>query len=290
MQELKFESMGTAWSVLADSADLTEEARQAILDYAGGFDRRFSRFLPDSEANAFRNSPAGTYTVSEEFAALLRIAKKLEHMTAGRFNAAVGGLFERVGYGGARDTLPEDDVSSYSLPVWSLEGREITIDCPVVFDVGGFGKGYAIDRTAELLKNRGFEHLLVDGGGDMYGTRKRGGEPWRVAIQHPGKEDTAAGMLELIDAGLAVSDTFRRRWGAWHHIIDAKGKKPVRNVIGCAAVASSACDADCATSLLFLASSETYPAVACEFGSKYLIFQSDGSARMSPGWPGELYE
>src|SRR3989344_2486826 len=139
------------------------------------------------------------------------------------------------------------------MPMWTLAAQTLTLDGPAVFDIGGMGKGYCIDRVADIIRSYGHEHFLVDGGGDIFATTKAGGAPWRIAIEYPGKPDMAAGLVDLKDQGLAVSDGFRRRWGKWHHIVDPKSKKSVERVAGAAAVASSAWDADCATSALFFA-------------------------------------
>jgi thiamine biosynthesis lipoprotein len=123
----------------------------------------------------------------------------------------------------------------------------------------------------------------------MYGTSKCGNAPWRIAIEYPGKPDTAAGVIDLKDQAVAVSDSFRRRWGDWHHVVDPKRKRSVESVIGATAVAPSAWHADCMTSVLFLASPEQYPLAAKEFTASYLVFNNDGTCHVSPHWKGELF-
>lgn len=288
MQELNFESMGTGWSVLVDASDFKSESKQAILDYTADFDRRFSRFLPDSEANAFRDAVAGTYRISAEFASMLSAAEHLREVTDGHFDAAVGGLLERAGYG-KKTSQNSESPQHYVMPKWSLNERDLTIDGSVVFDIGGIGKGYAIDGIAELLRKEGYGCFLVDGGGDMYATQKKDGAPWNIAVEYPGKPDTAAGTAQLENRGLAVSDVFRRRWGAWHHIVDPLSKAPVHAIIGCTALAPSAREADCATSALFLAEGARYGDIQNEFRAEYLVFLNDGTTLVSPEWPGELF-
>ena len=123
----------------------------------------------------------------------------------------------------------------------------------------------------------------------MFGTEKIDGAPWKIAIQYPGRPDTAAGLARIKNQGLAVSDSFRRRWGKWHHLVNPKLKKAVDTVTGAVAVASSAWDADCMTSALFFSESERYPIVSEFFKGNYLVFQNDDTAIVSPKWKGELY-
>ncbi|MEP7162368.1 MAG: FAD:protein FMN transferase [Candidatus Moraniibacteriota bacterium] len=289
MQEFIYKALGTSWCLLVDAPEFPEAAREVVLDYVTDFEKRFSRFLPDSEVNAFRTSGAGEYPISPEFMTLLRRADRLRTLTAGSYDPAMANLLERAGYGGKQMESPDGDVEKFSLPHWELSGEKLVIDGPVAFDLGGTGKGYCIDGVAAVLRRLGYEYFLVDGGGDMVGTKKRDGSAWHIALEYPGKKDTAAGTLELSHQGLAVSDSFRRRWGKWHHIVNPKEKKAVEGIIGCMAVAQDAWAADSVTSGLFLTSAERYGALSLEFQAEYLVFYQDGQVRKSPHWNGELF-
>lgn len=287
MQAFDFQGLGTAWSVAIDAESIPANLSERVIGYARDFESRFSRFLPGSETNAFREAAAGTYPVSAEFARLLARAASLRTLTGGVYDPVVGAVLEGAGYGGQSGLAPVQ--YGDQLPVWSIDGDQLTIDGPVAFDLGGIGKGYCIDRIADVIRSAGYEYFLVDGGGDMFGTTKADGRPWRVAIEYPGKPDLAAGVALLAHQGLAVSDSFRRRFGAWHHLIDPKARETIKSVIGCAAIAGDAWSADCMTSGLFFASSERYPELARELGASYLVFWSDGRATRSEDWTGELF-
>lgn len=289
MKEFSFQALGTQWTILVDEETLTAYDTEALFQKLKTFEEHFSRFLPGSEVNQFREAKAGRYTISEEFTRLLEVADQLRKLTAGRYDPAVGGLLEHAGYDPAYRMVPDEQAMTYQLPQWSLEGRELTIDGPVIFDLGGIGKGYAIDLVAKTLQEQGHHFFLVDGGGDMYGTTKRDGSVFRVALEWPGKPDTAFGVVELRHQGLAVSDSFKRRWKEWHHILDPQSKKPIAEILGCAALAKSAFAADCMTSALFLSSPEQYGAVAQTFKAEYVVFRKDEAVSVSAAWPGELF-
>ena len=284
-----FTGIGTDWCVLTDGGELRQDARTGITDYIHVFNERFSRFLPDSEVCAFRKAEAGEYPVSEEFAVLLERAGGLRRLTNGLYDPAVGGLLEEAGYDAAYSMVPHPGVEEFRLPKWEIRGHVLRVDGPVVFDLGGMGKGYCIDRVADILETLGYTHYLVDGGGDIYATTKRGGEPWHIALEYPGKLDTAAGTVELADQGLAVSDTFRRQWGGWHHIVHPFLRAPIEGVLGVAALAPTAWDADCATSALFFSDTQEYAAVAKSLHARYLVFRADGRTEISTDWEGELF-
>lgn len=291
METLTFQAIGTHWSIGIDEPLKDRKAlEEKILHVVNDFEAHFSRFLPESEVNAFAGSTAGVYPVSPLFAHLLSAAQELRTLTGGVFDPAVAGLLERAGYDAAYRLRPDNsEITAFTVPKWSVSGDLLTIDGPIRFDLGGIGKGYAIDMVAALLREEGYHYYIVEAGGDMVATTKHSGEGWRVALEWPGKPDIAAGLVILRDQGLAVSDSFRRRWGNWHHLVDPFTKQPITRIIGVAAVTPSAWNADRMTSVLFMAKAEDYSAHAHTFSAQYLVFRADGEITISPNWSGELY-
>ena len=140
MQEFIFKALGTKWRITIDSEKVSEVARNKILEYIVQFESRFSRFLPGSEVNAFRNSRGGAHIVSDEFAQMLERARLLRKLTDGIYNPAIGGLLESVGYGSKNLELIND--KDYLLQDWDLLGNKLSVSGPIAFDLGGIGKGY----------------------------------------------------------------------------------------------------------------------------------------------------
>jgi FAD:protein FMN transferase len=290
MQEIRFERIGTHWSISIDRNTHDPEIEPAILNWLGIFEAKFSRFKSTSEVNSFRESSAGEYRITEEFAHLLIRADELRTYTDGVYDPAVATLLEKAGYdAGYRLKADEAAVRSHKMPKWNVRGTTLSISGPTAFDLGGIGKGYAIDRVADIIKGMGNPHYLVEGGGDMAGTDKQDGSAWRVAVEWPNKPDTAAGVVELRGQGFAASDSFRRRWGKWHHLVNAKEKTPVDHIAGCAVVAGNAWDADSMTSALCFATSDKWPLIARHFHASYIVFGNDGKVDVSPNWKGELF-
>lgn len=289
MQTYRFESMGTGWSIAIDHDQVPQSLWTQLHETSREFDHRFSRFIADSEVSQFRQAAAGTYQVSPLLAELLTQADQLRSLTSGKFDPAIGGLLEKAGYDPTYSFKPQNETDTFSLPRWSIEGQALTIDGPVVLDLGGTGKGFWIDQLAQQLRTAGFESFIVDGGGDMMATHKRDGSAWRVALEWPGEADRAIGVVELQNQGLAVSDVFKRRWGNWHHLVDVAHQQPVQRVAWAAAVSPSACLADCMTSVLTLCSAAIYATAAQQFSAQYLVISSDNQLHVSPNWTGELF-
>lgn len=312
MEQLSFQALGTAWSILIDGAPFRTKDQEDLVEYVAHFEKRFSRFLPESEVNQFRDAKEGSYEISEELSKMLQTADVLRSLTKGAFDPAVALLLEQSGYDAQYRFTPETEkIETHQMPTWSLQGTILSLTTGTVFDLGGIGKGYCIDLVAQFLKERGYQYFLIEAGGDMYGTSKADGSEFRVALEWPGKPGVAFGTVQLKDAGLAVSDSFRRRWPApaapaeadetasvpsgkgskdWHHIIDPRTKEPVQKVIGCSALASTAFDADCITSGLFLSAESEYSKIANEFSGEFVVFTDEGGVKISKNWPGEFFE
>jgi FAD:protein FMN transferase len=107
---------------------------------------------------------------------------------------------------GADDTAP--------VPRWSAlridrATRRVAATRPVALDFGGFGKGYALDRAAAVLRAAGVTSALLSAGESsitVIGEHPLGGG-WPLAIPHPEIDGVWLTELELTDASLSVSST-----------------------------------------------------------------------------------
>lgn len=301
MTEFSFQALGTHWSIVIDGDSLKAEDQEQLLRQVEIFEKRFSRFIPTSEVNQFRVLEKGEYQVSPEFSEMLKGADTLRNLTDGVYDPAIGMLLEGSGYDQNYTLVPNvEKIKNFQLASWSVKGETLFLEeGQVCFDFGGIGKGYCIDRVAELLKEQGYQYFLVEAGGDMYGTTKADGSAFQIALEWPGKPGIAFGTIELREQGLAVSDSFRRRWPAptktgqkeydWHHIIDPQTKNPIKTILGCAATAKTAFEADCMTSGLFLSHTHQYEKLQQAFNGEYVVFREEEKVLVSPDWPGTFF-
>ncbi|MGH8277742.1 MAG: FAD:protein FMN transferase, partial [Steroidobacteraceae bacterium] len=93
-------------------------------------------------------------------------------------------------------------------------------------DVGGIGKGYAVDRGIEILQKRGIQHAVVTAGGDSRIIGDHMGRPWLVAIRHPDDENKVVTRIPLSDAAMSTSGDYERFFDEngvrYHHSIDPR--------------------------------------------------------------------
>src|ERR1035438_582649 len=128
------------------------QAAQAALDLLDKLESQLSRFRPSSGiAQIAQLAPGEKMRLSEPSFACLEIAKKMELATRGAFSATAAALQTQT-----------------SLPQWNLLPEELSIRCEsgrLQFDLGAIGKGFALDRMAELLHSWDCPSFLLVAGG-----------------------------------------------------------------------------------------------------------------------------
>lgn len=222
-------------------------ARRAVSEVLREFDRlhRMLHAWEPSEVTRLNDAIArgGPIEISAELARILEHAAAIAAASDQLFNPAIGKLvrlwgFHADGFEPRRPAHAEIVALVRAHPrmsdlTWS--GGSVRCANPAVaIDLGGYAKGYALDRAAELLKQRGVRHALVNIGGNVIALGTKGGQPWRIGVQHP----RAAGPLALLnlDDGEAIgtSGDYQRYFELdatrYSHLIDPRTGWPARDV------------------------------------------------------------
>lgn len=116
--------------------------------------------------------------------------------------AATQGLFDP-----AIDTRPGS--AGWGAIAFDRENARIRPSQPVAIDFGGFGKGFALDRASEVLRNAGVLSALLSAGESsiaVVGEHPLGGG-WPFAIPHPLRPGRVLVEVELTDEALSISST-----------------------------------------------------------------------------------
>ncbi|HLQ02154.1 MAG TPA: FAD:protein FMN transferase, partial [Burkholderiales bacterium] len=136
-----------------------------------------------------------------EIAALIRESQRLEAQSRGLFNPAIGKLvglwsFHRDKPGGpvpdgkaiARIVAAQPRMSDLS-----VQGDAVTsFNSSVQLDFGGYAKGYALDRAADLLRASRIANALINVGGNAMALGRHGERAWRVGLDSPRGEGLLA--------------------------------------------------------------------------------------------------
>ncbi len=259
--------LGTYWWIELFDEKTPDEAtlRAFVEERMRAFEATYSRFRDDSLLSRL-NAEGEVVSPPEEFVALLAMGVDFYTATEGVFNMLVGEEMLRRGYD-----------SSYSLratqamPVTSPDPtKELTISPEKItlkegmVDIGGFGKGYFVDRlTADLMRSFGIRELLVNGGGDLYVTSERDA-PIEIHLEDPIREGYSIGSIDLKERGFAASASNRRRWttlsGETSHLVDTREPTAAPSDRATYVIAQSAVEADVWATTLALAPHTQPPA------------------------------
>lgn len=264
------------------------------------YEQRCSRFLPDSELSRLNRAAGRAFVASPLLFGLVREALTLAWRSGGVFDPTVLPHLEATGYDRSFESLaePRPPLSLGERPDarWcdvhlDPATRSITLPAGGALDLGGIGKGWAVDRLASLLGTP----CLVNGGGDvMVRGRPPGGSSWYVGVADPGDEERDLCVLALTDRGVATSSKLKRRWrsgGHWlHHLIDARTRRPSdTDVVQATVVAPTTLLADYrAKVVLLLGSRRGIDWLESEEDSEGLLLLQDGTAVATSGWPALL--
>ena len=190
--------------------------------------------------------------VVPELTAMLTDVVQISAQSDGLFNPAIGSMVKLWGFHANefKPMLPDDKqlaalVSAHPqmsdicfpntpLPASGKGGRIGSHNVAVQLDLGGYAKGYALDRAAVLLKQQGIRDALINIGGNVLALGTHGSRSWRVGIQHPRQPGPLA-TLELHDGeAIGTSGDYQRYFKVGNkrycHLIDPRSGRPVQGV------------------------------------------------------------
>lgn len=198
---------------------------------------------PLSELNAAL-AAGKSKEVPPEIAAILRDSAELSAQSGGLFNPALGRLIKLWGFQ-SDEFLPilpdEKQVAALVaanpqmsdlvfLPQEAIGSRNPAVQ----FDLGGYAKGYALDRAAAILREQGVRNALINIGGNVMALGQHGSRAWRVGIQHPRKPGPIATMELLDGEAIGTSGDYQRYFDLagqrYCHLIDPRSGHPAHGV------------------------------------------------------------
>jgi thiamine biosynthesis lipoprotein len=196
------------------------------------------------------NAAAGEHPVSvaPELRELLQTANQVSEWTSGKFDVTFGvmsGLW-KFDYQDEDETLPDPAevarrrklINYRDLKVDDPKGTAFLVRKGMAANLGGIGKGYAVDRARNILRAGGFRNFMIQFGGDLYVAGNAGDRPWRLGIKDPrGTDNHIFASMELSDSTFSTSGDYERYFikngRRYHHIIDPATGEPS---LGCRSV------------------------------------------------------
>ena len=258
------EAMATTFEVLIQHDD-REYARQAALEAFGEIDRieqELSSFVENSDIGrintAVVNKPVN---VGLETFECMQIACRLCAETYGAFDVTIGSLYECLLDENKQPRMVDQlrlaaARSRTGSHLLKLDGELHTVSVLAVgvkVDLGGIGKGFAVDKVAGLLREWIIDRAMIHGG---YSTVLAMGAPadsagWPITFSNPLDRKETIVRLQLQNEAVSGSGLEQ---GV--HIIDPRQAKPVAGKLASWSSARDAATADALSTAFMVMSPE----------------------------------
>jgi|HigsolmetaAR202D_1030399.scaffolds.fasta_scaffold08123_4 Membrane-associated lipoprotein involved in thiamine biosynthesis len=259
--ERSLDVMGSTYTVAVYGEDRfrLDEAIDAAFDEARRLDRLLSNYRPESEwSRVNREAEAGPVKVSEELFRLLDLCIRYSRESEGAFDITVGPLMKVWGFYKGTGRFPHRAEIRGALS--SVGYRNVQLD-PVSrtvrflkpgvnLDPGGIGKGYTVDRMAEILKSKGVHSGLISAGSSsIYAIGTPPGEKgWKVSVRHPKDSRRTVQDFYLKDESMSTSGNYEKFFVAngklYSHIMDPRTGYPAQGMLSVSVIAPRTLDSE----------------------------------------------
>lgn len=226
----------------------SEKAAQALAAVLAEFDRlhRMLHAWQPSELTALNDAIAAgrrDIAVSPELTFILQDAAAIATRSDQLFNPAIGRLVALWGFHADEFKPALPDAAALAAVVraaprmsdLSFAGDRVgSRNRAVQLDLGGYAKGYALDRAAAILRGMGVRNALINIGGNVMALGDKGGAPWRVGIQHPRAAAPLATLALRDGEAIGTSGDYQRYFELegkrYCHLLDPRTGRPAEGV------------------------------------------------------------
>ncbi len=263
-------AMACEFEVLLNAGQYPEgpDAALAALDLLEPLEQQLSVFRPGSEVSAVnRTAAGGPVEVEPRLFQLLELSERLHRATDRAFDITAAPLWEVWGFAARAARVPGEEELGEALG--RVGGHLVALDARrrsvrfrkegVQINLGGIGKGYALDRCIETLEAAGVHDLLLHAGGSSIAARgDSAADPpgWIVGIPHPLRPGRRLAELRLVNRSLATSgsrfQSFVHEGRRLSHVLDPRTGRPAEGVLAATALAPDAATADALSTAFFV--------------------------------------
>jgi FAD:protein FMN transferase len=268
--EKNADAMGTTYTVklYGDDRIAMEAAADAALDAAQELDGLLSNYRPGSEwSEVNRLAARRPVKVSDELFRLLSACVEYSRESEGAFDISVGPLMKVWGFYKGSGHLPHR--AEVAAALTKVGYRHIHLDAAaktvrfdssgVELDPGGIGKGYAVDRMVDVLRQKGIKSAVVAGSiSSIYGIGTPPDEPrgWRVIIKDPWHPNRTVAEVFLKDMSMSTSGSYEKFFEAegrtYSHIMDPRTGYPAQGSASVSVISARTIDSEAWTKPYFV--------------------------------------
>lgn len=193
---------------LVEIAAYGESATQLQTAITGAFNRiadihrRFSFQSPDSELTEInRTAHRGPVDISTELSTVLCSALEIAAASRGLFDPTIAPMLVGTGHLPYHAGQPREPHAGEWEAI-ELGDKVVRFAFPLLLDLSGIAKGYAVDAALEQLRDEGLSAAIVNAGGDLacFGEAV---EP--VRLRHPTQPTSHLHLIDLREGAVATS-------------------------------------------------------------------------------------
>ena len=255
-------------------ADAVLQAFQLIDD----LEQQLSIYRDDSEVSRLnRDANESSQSVEHGLFELLQTAAAIHGRTKGAFDITSSALSDLWGFTRREGRVPNQSEIDSALESVSAknvdlsEQGQLRLAAGTRINLGGIGKGYALDRATVSLVEKGINDFVIHGGQSSVvarGSESHASKPataekdsnpktgWPIGLSHPAHPGTRLAEIYLSDEALGTSGTGRqgffhqgRRYG---HIIDPRTGWPTDHCLSTTVITESAAECDALATAFFV--------------------------------------
>ncbi|MGA1980650.1 MAG: FAD:protein FMN transferase [Sedimentisphaerales bacterium] len=243
-------AMATVFEIIIIHKDTAyaKQAAWAAFDELDKLEQQLSRFVENSDISRINNLTANhSLQIGPAAFGCLQLCASLYDQTDGAFDITIGSLVDCWLSKDKTIRTPSEEQLNQArhrtgLHLVKLDETEHTVQLPtspVQIDLGGIGKGYAIDQMAKLLSDWGIDTVLINGGCSSVLAlgRPHNTKGWYLTLSNPTNRRQTLAHLYLQDRSVGGSGLLKGP-----HIIDPRKARPVskKTAWACAPTAAAA--------------------------------------------------
>ncbi|MEE9165987.1 MAG: FAD:protein FMN transferase [Candidatus Neomarinimicrobiota bacterium] len=226
--------------VLHEDIQYAEQAAWQAFEEIQQLEQEISRFIENSDISRLNNlSPGRSIRIGPDTFECLKMCSTLYEETGGAFDITAG----------SQSPPP----AGFCLELNERDHSVRVLSPQVSIDLGGFGKGYAVDRMADILRDWDMERALIHAG--FSSVLALGAPPgrsgWPITTSHPDNREEVLAQLELKDRAISGSGLEKGQ-----HIIDSQRARPAQGRTAAWASASIAATSDALSTAFMVMSLE----------------------------------
>ena len=245
----------TVVKLSSDSEEVLQKSEELCIKY----DNLFSK--TNEQSDIYKINSCGKATVDNATVEIIRAALEYSRITEDAFSIKLGALSELWNFTSLNPKKPDDKKIEKALRLAKkgeikVEDNKVSVPQGVKIDLGGIAKGYIAEKIAEIYRENNATGIIDLGGNILAVGEKKTKENYKIGIKNPLKTQETFAIVEIPEGSVVTSGNYERGFTLdgerYHHILDLKTGRPVKNGLSSVTVISkNSTDGDALSTALF---------------------------------------